>query len=70
MANTQSLFNPDPLLDTEQAGTYLNRHPRTLANERVSGTGPDYVRLGRQVRYPQSALESYIQKGRVRGAES
>ena len=65
MTDMTQLFNDDPLLSTEQAGQYLNRHPRTLANERVAGTGPRYIRMGRQIRYQKSDLDAYIQQGQV-----
>jgi predicted DNA-binding transcriptional regulator AlpA len=59
--------NPDPLLSTEEAATYLSRHPKTLINDRCNGNGPRYVRLGRLIRYKQSALDEYINQSEVRG---
>jgi predicted DNA-binding transcriptional regulator AlpA len=58
----QDLTNPDPLLNTEETAQYLNRHTKTLVNDRCNGNGPDYVRLGRQIRYKKSALDEYINK--------
>lgn len=57
--------NPDPLLDTEESAKYLSRHPKTLINDRCNGSGPRYVRLGRLIRYRQSALDEYINQSEV-----
>lgn len=50
----------------------LNLHPeavvaqlrnvtrRTLANERSSGKGPPYVRLGRKIFYPKDGLKKFL----------
>ena len=50
----------DPLLTIEEVADYLNITVRTLARWREANTGPAYHRLGRQVRYRQSELESYL----------
>ena len=33
---------------------------RTLASWRKAGTGPAFVRVGRNIRYPLDALQSFI----------
>jgi excisionase family DNA binding protein len=58
-------LNPDdPLLTYEQAAEVLNttpRFPRRLVEERRIG----FVRIGRFVRIPQSALREFIAAGLV-----
>ncbi len=36
----------------------------TLANWRWSGRGPDFVRLGRSIRYPKQDLQHWIEAQR------
>ena len=62
MQNTQ---NTDPLYSTDQAAEYLNQDSRTLANQRCNREGPNYVRLGRLIRYKKSALDSYIDTAEI-----
>ena len=61
-------FNTDPLFDETLAGAYLGGvetpvSPRTLQRWRLEGTGPVWVRLGRLVRYRQSALDAFLNDG-------
>ena len=50
---------PSALLSAEQAGAYLHVNPRTLANWRVLGRGPRYVRTSR-VLYRQADLDAWL----------
>lgn len=50
----------DALLDTHQASQLLGLAPGTLRKWRLTGRGPAFVRLGRSVKYRQSALESFV----------
>lgn len=43
-------------LDTAAAAAILGVHPGTLANWRSQGRGPQYVRVGRRVRYTRLSL--------------
>jgi hypothetical protein len=61
-----STQNPNPLFDNDSAAEYIGDHPRTLANKRSRGEGPDYVKIGRKVRYQKSALDRYLQLQTVR----
>jgi predicted DNA-binding transcriptional regulator AlpA len=38
---------------------------QTLANWRVLGKGPAYVRLGRSVRYSEDEVERFMMSGRA-----
>lgn len=58
--------NPDPLLGNKDAAEYIGDNPRTLANRRCRGEGPDYVKIGHHVKYPKSALDRYIRSRTVR----
>jgi hypothetical protein len=49
-----------PLLFAEQAGSYLQVHPRTLANWRVLGKGPRYIRSGNRALYRQADLDVWL----------
>lgn len=50
------------LLDTTQAASYLNIARRTMERWRCEGYGPNFIRIGRVVRYSDSALEDWIQR--------
>jgi predicted DNA-binding transcriptional regulator AlpA len=55
-----------PLLTEDDAAGYLLTSPKTLANWRWRGVGPEYVKLGGSVRYRPEALDAYI-ASRTRG---
>jgi excisionase family DNA binding protein len=50
------------LLDTEQVAALLGLRPNTLAQWRVSGEGPMFVKIGRRVRYRASDVDAWITK--------
>jgi predicted DNA-binding transcriptional regulator AlpA len=54
--------NSTPLLDERRAAAILGWAPRTLAQRRFDGTGPQYVRLSpRAIRYRLSDLQDYVE---------
>lgn len=62
--------NPiDPLLHPWGAAKILGVSMSWLAKARLKGDGPRYVKIGRAVRYAESALREYI-KSRMRGSTS
>ena len=50
-------------LTTKQAAARLTLSPNTLEVWRVRGKGPRYVKLGRAVRYRESDLDEFVEKG-------
>jgi predicted DNA-binding transcriptional regulator AlpA len=51
----------DPLLTPEDAGQRLSGvSAKTLERWRGDGEGPDYVRVGRRIRYRASALDAWL----------
>lgn len=50
----------DRLLTEVEAAQFLNISIRTLQAWRTRGGGPLFIRLGRAVRYRQSALEAWL----------
>jgi hypothetical protein len=54
-----------PLFNSHDAAHYLDMHEGTLANWRVQGIGPTYVRVGSNVRYLKADLDSWLQAQRV-----
>jgi excisionase family DNA binding protein len=48
------------LLNEKEAAEYLNVSVGLLRRWRLFRQGPNYVKLGRLVRYERSALEAYI----------
>ena len=52
--------SPSSLLTAEQAGTYLHVNARTLANWRVLGRGPRYIRSGSRALYRMADLDAWL----------
>jgi predicted DNA-binding transcriptional regulator AlpA len=50
----------DPLLSDRQVEKITGRARSTLQKDRVAGTGIPFVRIGRLVRYRQSAVAAYL----------
>ena len=56
----------DPLLDTPQAGEFLNINHGTLMNWRSQGIGPAFIKVGsRMVRYKLSDLMAFRDSGKA-----
>ena len=58
---------PD-LMTTREAAEYLRLKQQTLHNWRCLGSGPDFVKLGRCVRYRRSDLDQYLDRQTRAGA--
>src|ERR1700753_2776301 len=52
---------PRDLLNVKEAATFLRLSPGTLNGWRLTGGGPEFVRLGRRIFYRASALEKFVQ---------
>ena len=50
----------DPLLHPLQVAKLLAVSLSWLAKSRLNGTGPRFIKLGRAVRYAQSAVHEFI----------
>lgn len=57
-------------LKPREAAEYLRSSTSTLAKARMKKQGPDYVRIGRAVRYRQSDLDAWMSGSVARRAES
>ena len=56
----------DGLLNARAAADFLDVHPVTLANWRVDGQGPKFLRIGpRNIRYRRSDLLTYLEESTV-----
>ena len=56
---------PDPIFDERAAGVYLGGtdrpiSPRTFQRWRQRGLGPKFCRVGIQIRYRQSDLDTWL----------
>lgn len=54
-----SSTTPLPHLTPADLAQRWGVHPQHLANQRSQGEGPDYLKLGRSVRYPLAVIEAY-----------
>jgi predicted DNA-binding transcriptional regulator AlpA len=59
----------DPLLTPREASAFLGLSRSWLAKLRLTGDGPSYIKLGRQVRYRLGDLEAWLQ-GHVQSSTS
>lgn len=50
----------DPLLHPGRVANILVVSPSWLAKSRMNGTGPRFIKIGRTVRYAQSAVREFI----------
>jgi hypothetical protein len=50
----------DPLLTTKQLAVVLQRKQGPLELDRMKGIGVPFVRIGRQIRYRQSDVDTYV----------
>jgi len=55
----QELNTRERLLTAKDAAGFLRLSPSWLAKARMRGDGPPYVKLGRAVRYGESALAKW-----------
>lgn len=49
-------------LTTVEVARYLGMHPGSVSNWRLWDEGPPFVRFGRLVRYPKSALMDWAMR--------
>lgn len=64
---------PSPMLDPTSTGIHIGGQENpisvlTLADWRTKGIGPDYVKVGRLIRYRQADLDAWIETRVKRGA--
>jgi excisionase family DNA binding protein len=57
-------------LTPREAAEYLKSSTSTLAKRRLTGGGPDYVRLGRAIRYRQRDLDVWMSNSFTAGSAS
>lgn len=65
--NTPASFE-DVLYSETQAAPMFGCSPATLRKNRCLGKGPDYVKLGRSVRYRLSDIRAYVNANVVKAA--
>lgn len=52
--------HPSTLLNQSEAAERLRVSKQWLAVARMQGTGPEFVKIGRRVLYPQKAIDAFI----------
>lgn len=52
----------DQLLNTKEAAKFLSISQAYLVKLRLTGNGPEFIKLGRSVRYSICSLEAWIQE--------
>lgn len=60
----------EKLLTEQEAANYLNISPETLKKARLYRKGPDFVRVGRCIRYQKAALLSFLIDNTVRNGRN
>jgi excisionase family DNA binding protein len=51
-------------LTTKEAAYYVRLSESSLEKKRVSGDGPEFLKVGKAVRYEQAALDAWMQSDR------
>ena len=59
----------DPLLDENAAAEFLHLSAKTLRKWRCVGGGPEFIKVGRLVRYQRSGLDNFV-RARTRSSTS
>jgi hypothetical protein len=54
------------LMNDKEAAKFLKAGVQTLRNWRFLGCGPDYIKMGRSIRYNQADLETYLESRKIR----
>ncbi|HXB77514.1 MAG TPA: helix-turn-helix domain-containing protein [Bradyrhizobium sp.] len=55
---------PNKYLTTKEAAHYVRLSESSLEKKRVSGDGPEFLKVGKAVRYEQTALDAWMQTDR------
>jgi predicted DNA-binding transcriptional regulator AlpA len=58
--SNDTLSSIERLLPPEEAAKILGLSISWLAKTRMTGEGPEFVKIGRAVRYPESSLRRFI----------
>lgn len=58
--------NPRRMLRTEDASTYTGLSASTLTKLRLTGDGPEYIKLGKSVVYDPTDLDTWLSSKRRR----
>ena len=57
------------MLTDEQAAEFLGMAKQTLRNWRTFGRGPDYLKMGRSVRYKLSSLQRFTDERTIKARQ-
>ena len=58
--------NPDQLMTEKDVASLICISPRALQNWRLRGGGPEYIKIGRSVRYQRSDVMQFIDERKKR----
>jgi predicted DNA-binding transcriptional regulator AlpA len=58
------LSAPNKYLTTKEAAHYVRLSESSLEKKRVFGDGPEFLKVGKAVRYEQAALDTWMQLDR------
>lgn len=58
--------NPEQLMTEKDVASLICITPRALQNWRLRGGGPEYVKIGRSVRYQRSDVMQFIDERKKR----
>jgi hypothetical protein len=59
-----NLSAPNKYLTTKEAAYYVRLSESSLEKKRVFGDGPEFLKVGKAVRYEQTALDAWMQADR------
>lgn len=65
MTGSNTAFLNDPLLETSQLVEMTGTTPQFWENLRTTGGGPEFIKVGRLVRYRKSAVDRWFSERTV-----
>lgn len=66
MATHREEIALDRLMDAAETAAFIGRSVRTLEQWRYLGKGPDYVKVGKSIRYRRSAVDRWLDAMTIR----
>jgi len=60
MSESITALDDDPIVKPAEFSELIGHSLRTLQRWRTTGEGPQYIKLGKDVRYQRSAIQSWL----------
>lgn len=65
--NEEGPETPLVLMSTRETAHYLGISPAAFYNIRAKKAGPDYIRVGRAIKYTRKDVDEWLERNKVKG---